>query len=102
MIKHIVMFKLKDTDGKTALENAAAAKERADKLPSLVPTLKGFECVIGGEIFDSTNFDIALICDFEDKAGLDAYQIHPDHKAFGKFISGLKAENGRACIDYEY
>ena len=31
MIKHIVMFKLKDTDGKTAYENAVEAKERFNK-----------------------------------------------------------------------
>lgn len=101
MIKHIVMFKLKDTDGRSAHENALLAKEKADKLPSLVPSLKGFECVTGGDGFDSSNYDIALICEFEDKAGLDAYQCHPDHKAFGSFIAALREENGRACIDFE-
>ena len=52
MIRHIVMFKLKETEGKTIRENAAEAKKRADKLPSLVPSLKAFECVVGAEFAD--------------------------------------------------
>ena len=41
-----------------------------------------------------------VICDFDDIEGLNAYQIHPTHKAFGAFITPLR--ESRACIDYEY
>ena len=102
MIKHIVMFRLKAAEGKTARENALAAKELADKLPSLVPTIRKMETVINSEDAPDSNFHIALICDFDDMKGLDEYQNHPEHKKFGAFIAGIKEEGGRACIDYEY
>ena len=35
MMKHIVMFKFQaEANGKTAMENAAAAKEKAEQLPA--------------------------------------------------------------------
>ena len=100
MIKHIVMFRLKDTDGKTAYENALEAKERADRLPSLVPSLRGFSAVVNDPAADSSNYHLALICSFDDMEGLNEYQNHPDHKAFGAFIAGIREEGGRACIDF--
>lgn len=102
MIKHIVMFRLKATEGKTAKENALAAKELADKLPALVPTIRKMETVINSEAAPDSNYHIALICDFDDIKGLDEYQNHPEHKKFGAFIAGIREEGGRACIDYEY
>lgn len=102
MIKHIVMFRLIDTEGKTAMGNAIAAKEQADKLPELVPSIRKMETVINSQAAPDSNYHIALICDFDDMNGLDEYQNHPEHKKFGAFIAGIRAEGGRACIDYEY
>lgn len=102
MIKHIVMFRLIDTEGRTAIENALAAKEQADKLPELVPSIRKMETVINSQAAPDSNYHIALICDFDDMNGLDEYQNHPEHKKFGAFIAGIRAEGGRACIDYEY
>ncbi len=101
MIRHIVMFKLKDTDGRTAMENARLAKEMAEKLPGLVPSIRKMEVCINSEAAPESNFELALICDFDDIKGLDEYQNHPEHKKFGAFISGIRADGGRACIDYE-
>lgn len=102
MIKHIVMFKLKDTEGATAMENAAIAKEKAEQLLPLVPSLKKLEVRINSENAPANNFEFALICDFDDIDGLNEYQVHPEHKKFGAFITPLRTEGGRACIDYEY
>lgn len=93
------MFKLKDSGGRTAAENAAAAKEMADKLPELIPSIRKMEVLLNSSQADSTNYDIALICDFDNMQGLDEYQNHPEHKKFGAFIASVRAENGRACID---
>lgn len=101
MIRHIVMFKLKDAEGRTAYENALLAKEKADKLPGLVPSVRAFTSVVNLPEADNTNYNFALIADFDDMKGLDEYQVHPDHKAFGAFIVAVRAENGRACIDFE-
>ena len=100
MIKHIVMFKLKDTESKTAYENAVEAKERFKTVIENVPSLKKGEAVINSDEAPDSNYTIALICDFDDIDGLNSYQEHPVHKEFGAFIGTIKTE--RACIDYEY
>lgn len=96
MIKHIVMFKLKNA------ADAALIKETADKMLPSIPTLRGFETRINSKDAPESNFEFVLICDFDDIDGLNAYQVHPDHKKFGAFITPLRTDNGRACIDYEY
>lgn len=99
MIKHIVMFKLKDMNGKTELENALEAKERFNDVIENVPTLRNAEAVINSKDADQTNYTIALLCDFDTLDDLNAYQVHPAHVAFGKYITPIR--ESRACIDYE-
>ena len=100
MVKHIVMFKLKDTEGKTAYENALEAKERFNDVITNVKELKKGEIVINSKDADQSNYTISLLCDFDTIDDLNAYQVHPAHVAFGKFIGTVKTD--RACIDYEY
>ncbi len=100
MIKHIVMFKLKAAEGRTEYENALEAKKRFDKVIEGVDALKRGELVINSKEAPDSNYTVALICEFDDIDGLNAYQVHPIHKEFGAFISGIKTD--RACIDYEY
>lgn len=100
MIKHIVMFKLKEADGKTEYENALEAKKRFDNIIAEVKELKKGEVVINSKDAPESNYTIALICEFDDIAALNAYQVHPAHVEFGKFIGTVKTD--RACIDYEY
>lgn len=100
MIRHIVMFELlEEAEGRSRLENRELAKEKAEALREKVPGLKAYQVVTNAPEADQTNYDIALICDFEDMDGLNAYQVHPEHKAFGAFIT--KVRKSRACIDYE-
>lgn len=99
MIKHIVMFKLKDINGKTELENALEAKERFNDVIENVPTLRSAEVVINSKDADTSNYTIALICGFDTIDDLNAYQVHPAHVSFGKYIASIR--ESRACIDYE-
>lgn len=100
MIKHIVMFKLKESNGKSEYENAVEAKERFNDVIANVSELKAGEIVINSKDAPQDNYTISLICDFESVEDLNAYQVHPAHKKFGAFIAEIKTE--RACIDYEY
>lgn len=100
MIKHIVMFKLKEAYGKTEYENALEAQKRFDNVIAEVKELKKGEVVINSKDAPESNYTIALICEFDDIAALNAYQVHPAHVEFGKFIGTVKTD--RACIDYEY
>ncbi len=100
MIRHIVMFELlEEAQGKTKKENTLRAKELAEELRTKVPSLRKYSVVINSDKADTTNYDIALICDFDDMEGLSEYQNHPDHKAFGAFIKEIR--KSRACIDFE-
>lgn len=100
MIKHIVMFKLKDTGERSAYENAIEAKRRFDAVIAGVPVMKRGEAVVNSSDAPESNFTLALICDFETIDDLNAYQVHPVHKEFAGFIASVKTD--RACIDYEY
>lgn len=100
MIKHTVMFKLKEANGKSEYENALEAKERFNKVIENVKELKKGEVVINSADAPENNYTIALLCDFENIDDLNAYQVHPVHREFGAFIAEIKTD--RACIDYEY
>lgn len=100
MLKHIVMFKLKEANGRSEYENALEAKERFNKVLENVRELKKGKVVINSADAPESNYTIALICDFENIGDLNAYQVHPAHKEFGAFIAEIKTD--RACIDYEY
>lgn len=100
MIRHIVMFKLKATEGMSEYDNALEAKNRFEDVIANVKELKKGELVINSADAPESNYTIALICDFDDIEGLNAYQVHPVHKEFGGFIAEIKTD--RACIDYEY
>ena len=101
MIKHIVMFKLKDeAEGKSREENIKEALEKLSGFKASIPELIEFKVVTNSEKAPQDNCTLALICDFKDIDGLNAYQVHPVHKAFGAFIA--PRHEGRSCIDYEY
>ncbi|HNX26425.1 MAG TPA: Dabb family protein [Phycisphaerae bacterium] len=99
MIKHIVLWKLKQTaDGSTAVENAQIMKERLEALNGRIPGMKKLEVGID---FSRTqaSFDVALYSEFESRKALDDYQVHPEHMAVRKFIGGVI--EGRHIADYE-
>ncbi len=101
MIKHIVMFKLEEeAEGKSKKENLELALEMLNDFQNQIPTLKEFHAVVNSEETPESNYELALVCDFEDINGLNIYQEHPVHKEFGKYITKVRKQ--RACIDYEY
>ncbi len=101
MIKHIVFFHLLDeAEGKTKVENAQIIKEGLEALTDLVPCLKAAEVGINIPNAPKTNYDIALVCEFETWADLDAYQVHLEHVKVASYIG--KCKDDRAAVDYEF
>lgn len=101
MIKHIVMFKFKEeAAGKTAYENAIEAKNRLANFMDEIPSLKNLEVGINSKEAPESNYNLVLVCEFDDIDGLNDYQVHPAHIEFGEFIKTVR--ESRACIDYEY
>jgi len=99
MIKHIVMWKLKDqAEGAGRTANAAKMKALLDGCRDVVPGIVEFEVALAQPGLEAT-YDVVLYSVFADKAALDAYQDHPKHVAVKPFIGAVRLE--RQCMDYE-
>ena len=99
MIKHIVMWKLKDhAEGADRAANAAKMKALLDSCRDIVPGIVEFEVALARPGLEAT-YDVVLYSVFADKAALDAYQEHPQHVALKPFIGAVRLE--RQCMDYE-
>jgi len=99
MIKHIVMWRLKDeAAGATKEENALKLKDSLESLTDKIPSLKAAE--VGLNFNPSpVAFDVVLYSEFEDQEGLNAYQNHPEHVKIADFVGEIRTD--RAVVDYE-
>ena len=99
MIKHIVMWRLKDEAmGRSKAENAQLMKQKLEALNGQMPGMRMLEIGIdfaGGEGAS----DVVLYSEFDSRAALDAYQAHPEHKAVAAFVMEVRSE--RRVVDYE-
>jgi quinol monooxygenase YgiN len=99
MLKHIVMWKLKQyAEGGDRHINAAKMKAMLDACASLVPGMLAFEVALAKPGFEAT-YDVVLYSEFTDQAALDAYQAHPRHVAIKPFFGAVRDQ--RQCMDYE-
>jgi hypothetical protein len=98
MIRHIVGFRLSADGSAERRAHAEIVKEQLESLKGLVPTLRALE--VGLEVGDvPPHWDAVLVSEFDDLAGLDAYQEHPDHVRVASYIGQFVAD--RAIVDYE-
>jgi hypothetical protein len=99
MIKHIVMWKLREeAEGGTAAENAAKMKTMLEALQDRIDVLEKIE--VGTDVFASApECDVVLYSEFKTRADLDAYQVHPEHQACVAFVK--KVVSDRRVVDYE-
>lgn len=91
MIRHIVIFTLKDP------ANAPKVKALLDSCKGLVPGMHEFDVGIKTEGLEA-NADVVLISTFEDAAALAAYQPHPHHQGVVAQIREMAAS--RHVLDY--
>ena len=91
MIKHIVLFTLKDP------ANAPKVKALLDSCKDIVPGIREFEVGIKTEGLEATA-DVVLVSTFEDAAALAAYQPHPHHQDVVAQIREMAS--GRQVLDY--
>lgn len=82
--RHVVLFKFKDD---ASAEQVKAVEEAFRALPSKIDTITGFEwgTNVSPEGKDQ-GFTHCFFVTFKDKAGLEVYLPHPDHKAFGSLL----------------
>jgi hypothetical protein len=99
MIKHIVMWRVTNRENAAAREESCRAiKEKIDALRGRIPGMLRIEAGIDFNGSD-TAMDVVLYSEFESRAALDGYQVHPAHQEMATFIAGLRSE--RRIVDYE-
>ena len=95
MIRHIVMFRIKD--------------EFKSEIPQIVEAFYGMKGRIEGMtdleagadlIRSPRSYDVALIAAFEDRAAFDAYQDHPVHMPVKKHMHEVMSSS--VACDYEF
>ena len=99
MIKHIVMWRLKDfAYGADKGENAKKLKSLLESLKSKISEIKRIE--VGININPSYGaFDVVLYSEFDSLSDLEAYQKHPEHLEVVSFVNEVRSE--RRVVDYE-
>lgn len=100
MIKHIVLWKLKDqAEGKTKLENAQRLKKELENLNGIIPGLIRLEVGINLYGNSDDDSDVILYSEFENIDALENYYPHPEHVKIKPFAQAIRSE--RRVIDYE-
>lgn len=94
MIRHICMFTLKEENKEG---NITEFMRRAQDLKA-IEEIKEFQVVRNAEKTPASNYDVALIFDFDSVEALEKYQKSEIHIKFGEFVAGIRVQ--RACIDY--
>jgi hypothetical protein len=99
MIKHIVMWKLKDfAEGASKEENALMVRSKLEALKKKVKGARALE--VGFNINKSpSSYDVVLYAEFDTVEDLNRYKTHAEHKKVGDFISKVRLE--RKAIDYQ-
>ena len=98
MVKHIVLFKLKDEVPETdKLVVMNKFKETIEALPAKISVIRKIE--VGLNMNPGESWHIALYSEFDNLDDVKFYATHPDHLAAGKIIA--EAKESRSCVDYE-
>ena len=82
--RHVVLFKFKDS---ATPEQIKAVEDAFRDLPKKINTITGYEwgTNVSPEGKDD-GFTHCFFLTFKDKAGVEVYLPHPDHKAFGALL----------------
>ncbi len=98
MVKHIVLFKLKnEAPAEARLAAMNAFKAAIEALPAKIPFIRSIE--VGLNINPAETWSIALYSEFDSLDDVRRYAVHPDHVAAGKLLAEVR--ESRACVDYE-
>ena len=98
MVKHIVVWKLADTEDKE--KKALEIKRNLEALKDEIPQICDIQVGINFNETENAS-DIVLVSTFKSREDLNAYIVHPAHQAAGsKYVRPNVTE--RRVADYEY
>ena len=97
MVKHVILWKLKDMSEAETATVKADIKTHLESLAGKIPGL--LEIKVYTNKLDSSNVDVMLDSSFESEAALKGYAIHPDHVTVADtYVRPFTAT--RACLDF--
>lgn len=99
MIKHIVMFKVRETGSvEEKMQLVDQLKNALEALPRKIEQIQTFE--VGVNISESPGaYDLILVSTFQDMDELAVYRDHPEHQKVVELIK--KETDNRVVVDYE-
>ena len=99
MVKHIILWKLKDEFSAAEKETIKAGiKAGLEGLKGIIPGLEEIEVKTSG--LASSNADVMLDSTFADEAALKNYAVHPAHvEVADTKVRPFTAQ--RLCLDFE-
>ena len=98
MLRHVAMFRFKEdsTD-----EQKRAARDALANLRNVVPTVRAL--TVGLDIRrNPRNWDMVLVVDFDDKAGLEAYFANPTMNAASDLVASVTQKEITARVQMLY
>lgn len=98
MVKHIILWTLKDYSEEEKINIKKGIKENLEGLKGKIDGLLEIKVYTNG--LASSNADLMLDSSFKDEASLKAYAVHPDHVYVADtFVIPYTAT--RSCLDFE-
>lgn len=98
MVKHIILWKLKDMPEKEKTERLKNIKEGLEGLDGRIPGMIDIRVNIDG--LETSTADAMLDSTFESAEALKVYSAHPEHAAVAEAFIRPYIEV-RSCMDYE-
>ncbi len=97
-IRHVVSWKLAESDAAVRGEQAAEVARRLNALMGVIPELRAVSA--GANIaHPDVNWDVTLVADVDSLDDLAAYQVHPAHQEVGGYIKSVVVS--RVAVDFE-
>lgn len=99
MIKHIVVWKLKEqAEGRSRMENALLLKRELESMTAKIKEIRSLE--VGMNFNDDQDaYDLVLVTEFARKEDLEVYQNHPEHQRVVAILRRLRET--RVVVDYK-
>jgi hypothetical protein len=95
MLTHIVIWKYKP---EVSEEQRREHVERLRRLDGLIPEIRSF--AVGRDVLRlPRSYHTGLVATFENRAGLEAYDAHPEHQAVAQL--GRTISEHVASVDFE-
>lgn len=93
MVKHVVMYKLKEPTE----ANKQALKDKFLSMRGKIDVLKDIQSGVD-EIRSDRSFDVVLICEFDTMSDLETYRVHPVHLPVMEYVKSVVEKSH--SVDY--